>query len=144
MKGLKVKYNVYKVENNELVKDCFVLRPQKDLAARKALNMYAINTKNKALKQDILKWLKDIRKNYGTLGEIDLSNKKTISFKNYGNSEEQYIKQENEINELERLAEIGRATEKVLEKGFLVHDYFYQLPNIESLLNWYRTQVLRK
>ena len=45
-----------------------------------------------------------------------------------------------EIEELERLAEIGRATEKVFEKGFLVHDHFYQLPDTESLLNWYRAK----
>ena len=42
--------------------------------------------------------------------------------------------------ELERLAEIGKATEKVLEKGFLIHDDFYQLPDAESLLNWYRAK----
>ena len=45
-----------------------------------------------------------------------------------------------ELDELERLAEIGRATEKVFEKGFLVHDHFYQLPDTESLLNWYRAK----
>ena len=45
-----------------------------------------------------------------------------------------------EIEELERLAEIGKATEKVLEKGFLIHDDFYQLPDAESLLNWYRAK----
>ena len=44
------------------------------------------------------------------------------------------------IQELERLAEIGKATEKVLEKGFLIHDDFYQLPDAESLLNWYRAK----
>lgn len=71
MEGLKVKYNVYKAHNNELVEDCFVLRPQKDLAARKALLIYAGKTKNKALRQDILEWLKSIRKNYGTLEEFD-------------------------------------------------------------------------
>lgn len=42
-----------------------------------------------------------------------------------------------EVDELERLAEIGKATEKVLEKGFLIHDDFYQLTDTESLLNWY-------
>ena len=45
-----------------------------------------------------------------------------------------------EIEELERLAEIGKATEKVLEKGFLIHDDFCQLPDAESLLNWYRAK----
>ena len=45
-----------------------------------------------------------------------------------------------ELLELERLAEIGKATEKALEKGFLLHDQFCQLPDVESLLNWYRTK----
>jgi hypothetical protein len=36
--GLKVKYNVYKVSDGSKVLDCFVLRPQKDNAARIALD----------------------------------------------------------------------------------------------------------
>ena len=42
--------------------------------------------------------------------------------------------------ELERLAEIGKATEFAYKKGFLIHDDFYQLPDAESLLNWYRAK----
>ena len=42
--------------------------------------------------------------------------------------------------ELERLAEIGKATEFAYKKGFLLHDDFYQLPDAESLLNWYRAK----
>ena len=42
-----------------------------------------------------------------------------------------------ELLELERLAEIGKATEFAYKKGFLIHDDFYQLPDAESLLNWY-------
>ena len=45
-----------------------------------------------------------------------------------------------ELTELERLAEIGKATEFAYKKGFLIHDDFYQLPDAESLLNWYRAK----
>ena len=45
-----------------------------------------------------------------------------------------------ELLELERLAEIGKATEFAYKKGFLIHDDFYQLPDAESLLNWYRAK----
>lgn len=39
--GLKLKYRVYKARNNEPVEGCFVLRPEKDAAARAALHAYA-------------------------------------------------------------------------------------------------------
>lgn len=62
--GLKVKYNVTKVEDGSRVCDCFVLRPQKDIAARKALLAYADATDNKKLKDDIEIWIDDINNDY--------------------------------------------------------------------------------
>lgn len=55
--GLKVKYRVYKARNNELVEDCFVLRPDKDPAAVAALTAYAKMTDNKQLSEDIFNWI---------------------------------------------------------------------------------------
>lgn len=57
---LKVKYNVTKVEDGSVVTDCFVLRPQKDAAARAALRAYAAATGNKLLAADIRKWLREL------------------------------------------------------------------------------------
>lgn len=59
--GLKIKYNVYKVEDNSKVNDCFVLRPQKDEAARAALLTYADKTDNYLLANDIRKWINSIK-----------------------------------------------------------------------------------
>lgn len=52
--GLRKKYRVYKTKDNTPVEDCFVLRPEKDPAARIALEAYAKATENKALSEDIL------------------------------------------------------------------------------------------
>ncbi len=52
--GLKLKYRVYKAENNAPVENCFVLRPMQDRAARIAMEAYAKVTENKALSKDIL------------------------------------------------------------------------------------------
>lgn len=58
--GLKLKYNVTKVEDGTPVYDCFVLRPQKDPAARAALRTYAETTNNDELRKDIHGWINDI------------------------------------------------------------------------------------
>ena len=58
--GLYDKYEVYK--NGEPVKDCFVLEPEKDQAAREALARYAGSTTNESLAADIREWL-DIETN---------------------------------------------------------------------------------
>lgn len=52
--GLQQKYRVYKTKDNTPVEDCFVLRPEKDPAARIALEAYAKATENKVLAEDIL------------------------------------------------------------------------------------------
>lgn len=52
--GLRQKYRVYKAKDNTPVEDCFVLRPEKDPAARIALEAYAKATENKVLAEDIL------------------------------------------------------------------------------------------
>ena len=59
-KGLVVKYNVYKAKDGTAVYDCFVLRPDKDPAARAALKTYAGATKNKTLQKDINEWLEKL------------------------------------------------------------------------------------
>lgn len=56
--GLKLKYRVYKAENNAPVENCFVLRPMKDRAARIAMEAYAKATENKELSKDIFDVLK--------------------------------------------------------------------------------------
>lgn len=58
MDGLKIKYNVFKVDTNETVYNCFVLRPSKDKAAIEALKRYAEVTENKQLSEDIMVWIK--------------------------------------------------------------------------------------
>ena len=58
--GLKLKYNVTKIDTGEPVGDCFVLRPTKDPAALQALIAYAIFTENKDLAQDISDWVREI------------------------------------------------------------------------------------
>ena len=55
--GLKQKYLVFKADSGERVMDCFVLRPQKDLAAAEALRAYANATDNKVLAEDIRNWI---------------------------------------------------------------------------------------
>jgi len=55
--GLKVKYRVYKARNGEPVEDCFVLRPDKDVAARHALEAYIIHCDNHQFAYDICQWL---------------------------------------------------------------------------------------
>lgn len=56
--GLKLKYRVYKAENNAPVENCFVLRPMKDRATRIAMEAYAKATENKELSEDIFDVLK--------------------------------------------------------------------------------------
>ena len=56
--GLKLKYRVYKAENNAPVENCFVLRPMKDRAARIAMEAYAKATENNELSEGIFDVLK--------------------------------------------------------------------------------------
>jgi hypothetical protein len=56
-KGLHVKYDEKKAGTDEVVSDCFVLRPDRDPAAVAALVMYASVTENTNLSKDIFKWL---------------------------------------------------------------------------------------
>ncbi|MDL2293195.1 hypothetical protein LJC60_01030 [Ruminococcaceae bacterium OttesenSCG-928-D13] len=58
--GLKVKYRVFKARNGEQVENCFVLRPDKDPAARAALRTYADVTLNDQLKYDLYSWVCDM------------------------------------------------------------------------------------
>lgn len=58
--GLKVKYRVFKARNNESVEGCFVLRPDKDPAARAALRAYMESTDNQVLREDLEKWLEEL------------------------------------------------------------------------------------
>lgn len=56
-KGLYNKYMVIKVVDGTVIEDCFILRPEKDPAAVKAMQAYAAATDNKALAGDIYKWV---------------------------------------------------------------------------------------
>jgi hypothetical protein len=58
-KGLKRKYIVLKSDSGEPVENCFVLRPDKDNAAKIALEAYAKTTGNKTLADDITRWIGD-------------------------------------------------------------------------------------
>lgn len=56
-KGLYNKYKVINQSTGEEVKCCFVLRPDKDPAAIRALEDYARHTDNHHLSDDITRWL---------------------------------------------------------------------------------------
>lgn len=56
--GLKRKYIVLKSDTGESVENCFVLRPDKDEAARYALLAYAHATRNAKLALDVQAWVK--------------------------------------------------------------------------------------
>ena len=58
--GLKRKYVVLKSDTGECVENCFVLRPNKDPAAKAALKAYAAATKNEKLAEDIMSWLQSM------------------------------------------------------------------------------------
>lgn len=53
-KGLKGKFLVFKSDTGEMIKNCFVLRPDKDPAAVAALRAYAEATDNDTLAADII------------------------------------------------------------------------------------------
>lgn len=55
--GLVKKYIVIKGKDNSIVDNCFVLRPDRDMAALEALRTYAKVTKNKALANDLEAWI---------------------------------------------------------------------------------------
>lgn len=55
-RGLYSKYVVTK-DGKPIDGDCFVLRPDRDEAAREALRAYATHTRNQILSQDIRRWL---------------------------------------------------------------------------------------
>lgn len=57
--GLYGKYEVHK--NGEPVTDCFVLRPDRDQAARIALLAYAAATDDLSLRSDLLEWVQAIQ-----------------------------------------------------------------------------------
>lgn len=53
--GLYSKYEVRK--DGEPVEDCFVLEPEDDAAARRALEAYARGTDDEELAQDLRNWV---------------------------------------------------------------------------------------
>lgn len=55
--GLYNKYAVFQNKDGSLVTNCFVLRPDKDLAAVAALRAYARATDDAKLAADIYKWV---------------------------------------------------------------------------------------
>lgn len=56
-KGLYDKYMVVKVVDGTVIENCFILRPDKDPAAVKALQAYAAATENKVLAADLFAWV---------------------------------------------------------------------------------------
>ena len=55
--GLYGKYTVINNETRERVVDCFVLRPGRDRAARRALYVYGTHCGNVALRDDLHAWV---------------------------------------------------------------------------------------
>lgn len=56
-KGLYDKYMVIKVVDGTVIDNCFILCPDKDPAAVKALQAYAAATENKVLANDLFAWV---------------------------------------------------------------------------------------
>jgi hypothetical protein len=56
--GLYGKYEV--TQNGAPVRECFVLEPESDKAARMAIRTYAASTSNDALAEELNKWMDDI------------------------------------------------------------------------------------
>lgn len=59
--GLRRKYNVFKADTGEPVENCFVLRPERDVAARDALRAYIVATDNLELARDLDDWLNELQ-----------------------------------------------------------------------------------
>lgn len=57
-RNLQEKFEVYK--DGEPVEDCFVLQPESDPAAERAIEAYASETDNEELAQALRSWLVDI------------------------------------------------------------------------------------
>lgn len=57
--GLYGKFQVYK-DGDPVEEPCFVLKPENDQAARRALYTYARATTNTKLRQDIVDWLDEL------------------------------------------------------------------------------------
>lgn len=55
--GLRHKYKVFKADTGEAIENCFVLRPDRDRAARDALRAYIVSTENLDLARDLDDWL---------------------------------------------------------------------------------------
>lgn len=70
-KGLYGKYIITKVDGTTVSDRCFILKPDKDPAAVKALQAYAAATDNEYLRNDLYKWVgKPVQKPL-TLKEVD-------------------------------------------------------------------------
>lgn len=70
-KGLIQKYIVFKADDQTIITDCFMLRPEKELgkgskAAVAAIRAYAKATENKQLADDLNKWMDDIEGSMST------------------------------------------------------------------------------
>ena len=59
MKGLYDKYKVSK-DGKPVEGRCFILKPETDPAALKALGVYALETDNFELARDLLNWINEI------------------------------------------------------------------------------------
>lgn len=73
--GLYSKYDV--VKDGETVEDCFVLRPDRDPAARVALRAYANTTDDLRLASDLREWLDAI---YNAIAESEMEAVKLVVY----------------------------------------------------------------
>lgn len=92
-KGLYDKYMVIKVVDGTVIENCFILRPDKDPAAVKALQAYAAETENNVLANEIYAWVGKLLQKPMTLEEyqalIDAGREVVIYCEIY-NDEETY------------------------------------------------------
>lgn len=56
-RGIYDKYLVIKMVDGTVIENCFILRPDKDPAAVKALQAYAAATENRVLAGDLYRWV---------------------------------------------------------------------------------------
>lgn len=80
-KGLYSKYRVTKADGTPLDGDCFVLRPDRDPAAVKALLAYAASTTNEELSSDIRVWLASIGADMDAPNEITALRAENAAYK---------------------------------------------------------------
>lgn len=70
-RGIYQKYRVTYSDGSPVNHETFVLSPETDESARKALITYAMNTPNKCLASDLLMWMSLATANQKKAGDLD-------------------------------------------------------------------------